>query len=59
MNLEQLVAEAIAKFDALSPEQEREHRRAQQKSWVVGEMMLDHPEMTREQAVELYDGLTA
>ena len=57
MKLEQLVTEAMARFKALPPDQQREHLRAQQKSWVVGEIMLDHPEMTREQAAELYDGL--
>lgn len=47
----------MAKFDALSPEQKREHRRAQRKSWVVGEMLLEHPEMTREYAEKIYEGL--
>ncbi len=56
--LDRLIKEAIARFDALPPEQQREHRRAQRKSWMVGEMMLEHPEMTREQAAEIYDGLT-
>ncbi len=57
--LDRLVKEASAKFNALPPGQQDEHRRAQRKSWVVGEMMLDHPDMTRAQAAELYDGLTA
>ncbi len=57
MNLEQLVAEAMARFNALPPEQQREHRRAQKKSWVIGEMMLEHPEMTRQHAEEIYEGL--
>ncbi len=56
-DLDRLIKEAIAKFDALSPEQQREHRRAQRKSWVLGEMMLEHPEMTREQAEEIYQAL--
>jgi hypothetical protein len=28
---------------------------AQRRSWCVGEMMLDHPEMTKEQANKLHD----
>lgn len=30
-----------------------ENRRAQKKSWVVGELMLEHPEMTRAEAEAL------
>jgi hypothetical protein len=55
--LDRLLKEANAKFDALSPEQQREHRSAQQKSWVIGETMLAHPEMTREQAEALYESV--
>lgn len=29
--------------------------RAQRKSWVIGEMMLEHPDMTREQAEAIYN----
>ena len=32
----------------------KEEKDAQRKSWVVGEMMLEHPEMTREYAEALY-----
>lgn len=28
---------------------------AQRKSWVVGETMLQHPDMTRDEAVKLYE----
>lgn len=28
---------------------------AQRQSWVVGEMMLEHPEMTRDEAVAIYN----
>lgn len=41
--------------DAMTPEQRREMHREQRKSWVIGEMMLQHPEMTREEAVRIYD----
>ena len=50
----ELIKRAQEKFDALSPEEQRAHRKAQRKSYVIGEMMLEHPEMTREQAEELY-----
>ena len=27
---------------------------AQRESWVVGEMMIEHPEMTRDEALRIY-----
>lgn len=48
-------AEAEARFRALAPADQISHREAQRKSWVIGETMLEHPEMTREQAELLYD----
>lgn len=56
-DLDQLVKDSIAKFDALSPDEQRAHRRAQRESWVVGETMLAHPEMSREEAKRLYDSV--
>lgn len=35
-----------------------EHREAQRKSWVIGELMLEHPGMTYEEAEQLYNGAT-
>ena len=32
----------------------KEEKDAQRKSWVVGELMLAHPEMTREYVEEVY-----
>lgn len=32
----------------------REERLAQRKSWVIGNMMIGHPEMTREEAERIY-----
>lgn len=55
LDLDRLLCEAQAKFDALSPEQKREHREAQRKSWVIGETMLAHPNMTRSEAEEIYE----
>lgn len=31
---------------------------AQRKSWVIGEMLIQHPEMTREQAEKIYDEIS-
>lgn len=52
--LTELVRRANEAFERLSPEQKREHREAQRKSWVIGELMLAHPEMTREYAERIY-----
>jgi len=54
-DLNELVRKAQERFNALSPRQKREHRAAQRKSWVVGEMMLEYSEMTREYAERLFD----
>lgn len=50
-----LLKQAIDAFNALTPEQKREHMAAQRKSWVVGELMLSNPEMTRDEASAIYD----
>lgn len=53
--LNALLKKAVAAFDAMTPEQQREHREKQRRSWVRGELMLAHPEMTREEADALID----
>jgi hypothetical protein len=35
----------------------REEIAAQRRSWVIGEMMLEHPEMSRERAIEIYESV--
>jgi len=45
---------AKAKDHVMTPDEIR----AQRKSWVIGEMMLEHPEMTREEAERIYDTIT-
>lgn len=55
--MEQMAKDAVTRFEALTPEQQAEHRCAQRKSWVIGNMLLDHPEMTREHATAIYDSL--
>lgn len=47
--LQELIRRSIARFEAMSPEEQAQMRRAQRKSWVKGNMLLDHPEMTEEQ----------
>jgi hypothetical protein len=53
--LEALLKKATENFRAMTPEQQAALLREHRKSWVIGEMMLEHPEMTREQAEALYD----
>lgn len=53
--LNEAIRKSLEAFDAMTPEQKREHRAAQRKSWVVGEMMLSHPEMSRDEAERIYN----
>ena len=50
-----LLEQAKAKVNAMSPDEKREMMRAQRRSWVIGEMMLEHPELSREYVERLYD----
>lgn len=54
-DLDRLLVEAQKRFDAMTPEQKKEMRAAQQKSWVVGNYMLDHPDVSRKDAEEIYE----
>lgn len=36
----------------------KEEKDAQRKSWVIGNFMLDHPEVSREYAEEIYKRVT-
>lgn len=49
-HLAQLIEQAKAHYDAMTPHEKAEMRLAQRISWAVGEMMLEHPDMTRDQA---------
>lgn len=53
-----LLKQAKEAVDAMTPEQKRQMHAVQRKSWVIGEMMLEHPEMTREEAAAIYDQIT-
>lgn len=41
--------------DSMTPEEKRLLRAAQRKSWVVGEMMIEHPQITQDEASAIYD----
>jgi hypothetical protein len=56
-DLEALLEGSLAHFKAMSPEERRAMIARQRQSWVIGEMMLDHPEMTHERAEEIYESV--
>lgn len=58
-DIDSLLNAAVARFLSLPPKLQRAARRAQQRSWVVGEMMLSHSDMTRERAEQIYDEVCA
>lgn len=53
--LTKLLQEAVERFDALTPAQKLEMQMAQRRSWVIGNMMLSNPHMSRDYAERLYD----
>jgi hypothetical protein len=54
--LDILIRHAMAKFKALSPEDQAAHRREQAISWVYGEMGLaGHTEITKEEIADVVD----
>jgi hypothetical protein len=57
LEMKALVAEARARFEALTSEEQREHRRQQRISWVYGQLgcMRNGPVLTREQVAEIVD----
>jgi len=55
MNIEELVRDAVARYEAMTRDEQQAMRRAQRRSWVVGEMLLEHPEKTREEVERIYD----
>jgi hypothetical protein len=50
-----LLAQAKAKVEAMTPAERSAMMRAQRRSWVIGEMMLEHPELSREYVERIYD----
>ena len=53
--LGELVRQAVEKFEALTVDQKREHRAAQRRSWVRGELRMQYPDMTVDEANALID----
>lgn len=54
-DLEAAVKKAVAAFHKLSHAEQAAVREAQRKSWVVSELLLQHPEMSYEEASAIYD----
>ena len=53
IDIEQKVKAALARFNALPPDEKRRALYAQRKSLIVGETMMTYPNMTREEAERL------
>lgn len=53
--LKQQLFDALEHFAKLPKKEKQAMLAAQRKSWVIGELMLAHPEMTREEAEQIYD----
>jgi hypothetical protein len=53
MDIQKLAEEAIARFNALSPEEKKAHRQAQRESWIRGmTATCEHGELDFEQCGE-------
>lgn len=55
--LQTLLDKAKIWWDQASENERTEMLRAQRRSWVVGEMLLAHPEMTRAEVEKLVDSI--
>lgn len=53
--LDRLLVEAQKRWDAMTPEQRKKMMDAQRKSWVVGNMLLDHPNLSKPYVEEIYE----
>lgn len=49
------IERARVAYNAMTPEQKHEMHQAQRRSWVIGNLMLDYPEMSREYAEAIFD----
>ena len=54
-DLDRLLAASAERCRMMPPDELRAMLDAQRKSWVIGEMMIERPEMTREKAEEIYN----
>ena len=50
-----LINQAVETFTRLPPDIQAHHWRMQRRSWVIGELMLSNPDMTRDEAVHIVD----
>jgi hypothetical protein len=55
LDLDRLIEASIERVKNMTPVEKKTMLKAQQRSWVVGEMMLEHPEMSREQVEKIYE----
>ena len=53
-DLTELLKQAQAKYEAMTDKEKAEMLRLQKKSWVIGEMMFEHPDMSRDAAESLW-----
>jgi hypothetical protein len=54
-DLDELIKRSIAVVAAMSPEARGEMYRAQKRSWCIGELMLDDPYLTHDEAARRVD----
>ena len=54
-DMDALLVKAQKAWDAMTPDKRRALQEAQRKSWVVGELLIEHEAMTREEAEEIYE----
>ncbi|MGB3042425.1 MAG: hypothetical protein WBB98_04495 [Xanthobacteraceae bacterium] len=54
-DLDALIERAVAAYNKMTPQQKREMHEAQRRSWVIDNMLLSNPHLTREYVEEIYD----
>lgn len=54
-DLDALLVASAARCRMMSPDEMRDMIARQRKSWVIGEMMIERPSMTREEAEVIYN----
>lgn len=52
---QELVDKAMAAWNLLPDDEKRRQAKAQRRSWAIGEFMLEHPEVSREDAENFID----
>lgn len=58
-DLEKTIQAALQRFQSLPLAERIKLREEQRRSWVVGEMLIEHPEFTRAQAEKIFDDMLA